>query len=285
MSEATEDDVDYCTRLVRRFDSDRYFASFFAPKELRGALLGLYAFNVELGLIRKNVTDPAFGEIRLQWWRDTLTDIFLDKIADNPVARALYDAVLIGRITKSAPLNMIDARTFDIYDNPMLTLNDLEDYLCKTASALTLMASLVLTRGEDSPYEDASAYAGIAYGLCKLLQSVSITIADGQCYLPIDEMERWELDPARIGAGEAGEGFSLLIRKFCNQAAKRLQYARDRQETVPAKAIPAFLPTCLVDLYLKSIIASGPNLLKGPVEIGQMRRQWHLLRFALKKEF
>lgn len=282
---ATADDLDYCSQLVKRLDSDRYLSALFAPKEMRGPLFGLYAFNVELGLIRENITDPSFGEMRLQWWRDVVTDIFKSNVPDNPVARALSDAVMVGRITKPGLHNMIDARTFDLYDDPMPTMNDLEGYLGETSSALILMASLILTHGEESKCAEAAGYAGIAYGLCGLMQSLPITISRGQSYLPLAELERRELSPDELRAGDLSDGFLLVIRKLCSHASNRLQDARDRQVTVSTEAVPAFLPACLVDIYVKQIVGSGAQLIHKPAEVSQLRRQWQLLRFALREDF
>ena len=283
--DATEDDIDYCTQLVRRYELDRYLATLFAPKELRPALLGLYAFNIELGLIRENVTDPNFGEMRLQWWRDTITEIFRGNVEANPVARALSDAVMLGRLTKPGLLNVIEARTFDLYDDPMQALNDLEGYLGETASAVILMASFVLCRGEEVRCAEAAGFGGIALGLTGLMRSIPAHTARGQCYLPTEVMERFEVELEDLRINKGGERFPLLIRRLCTHAEKRLQEARDRLSTVPTQAIPAFLPLCLVDLHLKKILETGPDLLKRPPELSQMRRQWRLLRFALREEY
>lgn len=283
--DATEDDLDYCTQLVRRFDLDRYLATLFAPQELRPALLGLYAFNIELGLIRDNITEPTFGEMRLQWWRDTITELFRGNRVDNPVARSLSDAIMLGRLTKSGLLNMVEARTFDLYDDPMPSLNDLEGYLGETASATILMASFVLCRGEDVHCAEAAGFAGIASGIAGLIRSLPLHTSRGQCYLPGDLRERFEVQVEDLRTKKGGEGFPLLVRHLSNHIAKRLQDSRDRLSTVPTQAIPAFLPVALTDLYLKKIGEAGADVFTRTPEISQMRRQWRLLRFALREEY
>ncbi len=281
--DSTQDDFDYCTHLVRRFDRDRFLSAQFAPKDLRGALLGLYAFNVELGLIRENVSDPHFGEMRLQWWRDTISQIYRAETLDNPVARALSDAVMVGRLPKEALLNMIEARTFDLYDDPMPTMNDLEGYLGETSSALILMGALVLSHGEENTFADAAGYAGIAYGLTGLMRALSHHLAQGQCYFPGDVLTRWELSPDTLKDGR--DALPLMVRSLCTHVTKRQQEARMRLSTIPTQALPAFLPASLVDLYLKKIRAAGPKLIRQVPEVAQFRRQWHMLRCAMREDF
>src|SRR5271154_3133398 len=60
------------TQLVRRGDPDRYLATLFAPEAKRPLLHALYAFNIEIARVAETVREPMMGEIRLEWWRETL---------------------------------------------------------------------------------------------------------------------------------------------------------------------------------------------------------------------
>ena len=64
------------------------------------------------------------GEIRLQWWRDALQGEARGDVRANPVAAALDDAIVRFRLPRQALVDLIDARVFDLYDDPMPTLND-----------------------------------------------------------------------------------------------------------------------------------------------------------------
>ena len=57
---------------VRANDRDRYLAALYAPAANRDALFSLYAFNAEIAGVRDRVREALPGEIRLQWWRDTI---------------------------------------------------------------------------------------------------------------------------------------------------------------------------------------------------------------------
>ena len=65
-----------CGELVRRGDPARFRAALFAPPVGREGLFALYAFNLELARVAPMVSEPMLGEIRLQWWRDSLDMIF-----------------------------------------------------------------------------------------------------------------------------------------------------------------------------------------------------------------
>ena len=61
-----------CEALVRDNDPDRFFATLFAPADMRPHIFALYAFSHEIARVRESVSEPMPGEVRLQWWRDAL---------------------------------------------------------------------------------------------------------------------------------------------------------------------------------------------------------------------
>ncbi len=110
---------DYCAALVRAADHDRYLATLFAPAEQRGALYALYAFAAEIAQVRELAREPMPGEIRLQWWREALTGERDEEAAANPVAAALREALVRHDIASDQLVAVIDAHTFDLYNEPM----------------------------------------------------------------------------------------------------------------------------------------------------------------------
>src|SRR5450759_2967476 len=135
---------DHCAALVREADRDRYLATLFAPAEHRDALFALYAFNVEIARVRELAREPMPGEIRLQWWREMLSGE-RDGEADAHTVAAELQATLARHGFVATPLlELIDARTFDLYDEPMPTIGDLELYAIRTQSPVFAMAAGIL---------------------------------------------------------------------------------------------------------------------------------------------
>src|SRR6201996_7562150 len=139
-----QDAFAYCAELVRNADRDRYLAALFAPAEHRDALYALYAFNAEIERVREAAREPMPGEIRLQWWREAIQGERSGEASANPVAAALLD--VIGRYgLPTAKLDeFIEAHRFDLYDEPMATVADLETYARATASAVIDLAARIL---------------------------------------------------------------------------------------------------------------------------------------------
>jgi len=134
----------HCEALVRAADRDRFLATLFAPRERRGALFALYAFNVEIARVREVVRDPVAGEIRLQWWSDVLAGDGRGEIEAHPVASALRASVARYGLPPERLQTTISARRFDLYDEPMATLADLEAYADGASSSLIALAAQIL---------------------------------------------------------------------------------------------------------------------------------------------
>src|SRR5205823_6298572 len=135
----------YCADIVRTGDRDRYLADLFAPAEARPHLFALHAFNSEVARIRGGVSEPALGEIRLQWWHDALHG----DAAGHPVASALHVAITKFSVPHGTFDDLLEAGRFDLYDDPMPSVNDLEGYAGETSSALMQLAAIILAGGED----------------------------------------------------------------------------------------------------------------------------------------
>ena len=157
------DDNAYCAARVRALDSDRYLTALFAPPALCTDLLALYAFNSELARSREAVSDPALGQIRLQWWRDAIAECYEGEPRRHQVVQPL--AAAIGRHDLPRHLfdRIIDAREADFDPAPPEWLEDLLTYAAATSGALSMLALRIL--GErDQELERAASAVGTACG-------------------------------------------------------------------------------------------------------------------------
>src|SRR5438093_13201602 len=64
----------YVLETVRTADRDRFLGVLFAPEPQRRDLLALLAFDHELARTRTVTREPMMARIRLQWWRDAVTE-------------------------------------------------------------------------------------------------------------------------------------------------------------------------------------------------------------------
>jgi len=271
-----QDAFAYCADLVRQADRERFLAALFAPAEHRGALHALYAFNVEIARVREAAREVLPGEIRLQWWREVLDGGRGEEAHANPVASALLGMIERYRLGPPQRLTaLIDAREFDLYDEPMATLADLESYAASTSSALIALATQIL--GADA--RAAAQPAGIAYAITGLLRAFPQHAARRQLYVPLDLLERFAVDPQAIFAGQTSAGLNAALGELRALARRHLRAAHEQMIGLPAAALPAFLPVALVRPMLDRLDRCDAF---SPAELSLWRRQWLIWRAARK---
>ena len=80
---------------ARAADPDRYLCALFADAPRRGALFALILFNAEIARVREVVSEPMLGQIRLQWWREAIDEIYRGQGRRHEVADPLAAATNI----------------------------------------------------------------------------------------------------------------------------------------------------------------------------------------------
>jgi 15-cis-phytoene synthase len=269
------DDFEYCETLVREADRDRFVAALFAPAPHRRALHALYAFDVELSRVRELAREPMPGEIRLQWWRDVLGGLRAGEA--GPVASALLATVARYRLPMDVFTAMIEARSFDLYDDPMGSLAELEAYAEKTSSAAMSLAARILNDGNEPNLNEAARHAGIAYAIAGLLAAFPLHSARRQLYVPLDLMQRHAARPEDVFAGIATPELSAALAELRN--VPRAHLSQIPIVGIPAALMPAFLPAALTAPMLRRLEHNAGDPF-APRSLPQWRRQWLLWRAA-----
>ena len=270
----------HCEELVRTFDKDRYLATLFAPAERRGALFALYAFAAEIATVRDRAREPMPGEIRLQWWRDVLNGERGGEAASHPVAAALTDTVARFNLPAEPLLDLIEAHSFDLYDDPMPTRAALEAYVRKTTSVLFALGAQIAVGVQHDAVSEAADHAGIAYALTGLLRSIALHASRRQIYVPLDLIERYRARTEDILAGNATPGTRAALAELREEAQRNHSRFEACLPALPSAAMAAFLPAALAPGYLSLMQRSDYDPFKTAIEVPQWRRQWVLWRAA-----
>jgi 15-cis-phytoene synthase len=272
-----QDAFAYCAELVRTADRDRFLSSLFAPAECRAALHALYAFNVEVARVREAARESLPGEIRLQWWSEVVSGERAEEAAANPVAAALLVTIERHRLAVPALAALLDARRFDLYDDPMARLADLEVYARKTSSTLFAFAAQILAGAEAEATDAVATSGGIAYAIAGLIRAFPLHAARRQLYVPLELIERQEVEPQDIFAGRSSKNLRAALAELQAVARRHLLAAHQQIATLPDAALPAFLPVALVRPALDRLARCDPF---APAELSPWRRQWLIWRAA-----
>jgi phytoene synthase len=284
MSDSPKETRDLCLSMLRETDRDRYLACLLSPGDKRGALAALYAFNAEIARVRDVVREPLPGEIRLQWWRDLLEGNAHGDSGGNPVAAGLISAIETYRLPRQTLVDMVEARIFDLYDDPIADRNALEGYAGETASALIQLASLILSADDATQSADAAGHAGVAQAIAGFLLLLPVHRHRHQLYLPVDILAATGLDRDTFLSGEDKTRISAAIDAFAGLGLEHLAKAR-KAGPIPASVFPAFLPVALAEPVLRGAARAGVAALDISLQSPQWRRQLRLLKAGITRRF
>lgn len=160
--------IDINSSVIDRLDEidpDRMRAARLADPDIRDRLFALYAFHAELAKIPELVSEPLMGQIRYQWWRDCLNEIYGAGLArSHEVSTLLAEMVTQSGISRFLLDRIIDGRERDLDPTPFATIEVATDYADATSGALA-QAAVMLCGGE------GGLNAGRAWGLTGLTRS------------------------------------------------------------------------------------------------------------------
>lgn len=272
-----QDNYAHCLTVLRDTDRDRYLACLLAPAEKRGALAALYAFHAEIARVRDVVREALPGEIRLQWWREFLEGEADGESMANPLAAGLMACVKAHRLPVAVLTDMIEARIFDVYNDPMENRAALEGYAGETACALIQLASLILDPQEAPKSAEAAGHAGVAQTVAGILLMLPIHRRRGQVYLPADLLAATGLAPEALLDGSDRIAAARAIEAFAGLGREHLAKAR-AAGGVSALNRSAFSPVAIVPHVLDAAGKAGAAALDRTLQPAQWRRQWWMWR-------
>lgn len=273
----------HCEAELRRHDPDRYFSTLFVPADKRPHLFALYAFSSEISRIHEVSREPLMGEIRMQWWRDAraaVSDNDQQIMPEHPVVAALADTICRYDLPSQVFTTLIDARVFDLYDDPMPTLADLEGYCGETCSVLFQLAAMILAGQQSGGSADIAGHGGVAYAIAGLLRAFPWHARRRSVYLPKDILAAYGLTAEDVTSGADSAEMRRALCSLRDIASGHLDKALALVPSVPMMARAAFLPLALTGDYLSQIGGSSYRPFETTIELSQLRKQWILWRAA-----
>ena len=216
------------------------------------------------------------GELRLQWWRDTIEAFGAGATTGHPIADALGDAA---RTHKLAPLSLIamtEARAFDLYDDPMSDEAAFAGYVSKTEAIPFALARQILS--DEPASTDLATRAGNIFGQTRLLADLPRVLARGRLPLSVPQLKSAGVDPAALLRGETSQAFADWLEQSCAEIATANASVRNTLRSSPVADRMALLPLATVPATLSAIRATGRDPLRTPAEISPMARVWRIGR-------
>lgn len=262
---------DACADLVRKGDPDRFRCAMVAKPHLRGRLLALYAFNLEVARAPWVTQEPLIAQMRLQFWQDAIVAIYQGETPRKheivlPLAQVIGEHNLPRHLFEA----MISARNFDIGREPHASREAFDHYIENTSGALYELAARAFSTPETAlaPVRNF----GYAAGVAKLLLALPRLYAAGRDPIPTG----WVPERSLIAQNIAPEPLARAVHGIADDALARLHSARAKRKLVPKAALLALLPG-------RDAATILGNVLKAPDKVLQLappsefQQRWSLL--------
>lgn len=280
---------EHCQNLVQRTEKDWFLAILFAPAEVRAHLFALFAFRSEILGIPSKVREVLPGEIRYQWWRDALHGHAHGNVQDHPVAAALLDTIDHYQLPIVFFDQFLQAQDFDLYDDPMPSMQAFEQYIRDTRGVFLKIAGAILTKSNNDAMLPSGALLSAAYGssICDILRAFRIHAARGKVYIPSDVLQKYGVDRDDIFNGQESPALKAVFAKMHDWARMHIRDMQRGMHDLDPSFIPILLPVFLVEPYLHVMERSDYTIFSSDMNIPQWRRQILLWRAArsLRRRF
>ncbi len=125
----TTETLEYYTSLVKAQRRDEFLAAMFLPASMRGAVIAIYALDIELEHVHHVVKEEMMGHIRYAWWQENIEKLPSDVVGEQPVLQALANI----NISQESLLAIVTAYRESFPEHPPaiggIMQNIVKDYL------------------------------------------------------------------------------------------------------------------------------------------------------------
>lgn len=271
--------IEYCNLKAAESGSS-FLAGFrFLSPSQRDAMTVLYAFCRELDDVVDDCTDEGVAQTTLNWWRGDLDTVFSDRLPEHPVNQALQKILRAFVLPKQELEEIIHGMQMDLTQSRYADFDGLQLYCYRVAGVVGCLIARILGFTNLKTL-DYAAKTGLALQLTNIIRDVGEDARRGRIYLPVNELQRFNVPAADIMAGRSTPEFKSLMafqvdraKQIYREAAALLpQEDRKNQKT-------GLVMAAIYYALLKEIERDGAdNVLKYKISIPGPRKK----RIALK---
>ena len=284
--------LSYVTSNARKYDRDRFLCSIFTSEEERNGLFAILAFNLEIAKTREMVREGLLGEVRLQWWRDTIELIYSDpenSLNDGMVASALSSVIRKFKLSRGFFDQLIDTRSKDLFVRHIEDETELYDYTYGTSATICLLFLEILCPASCSLSHDkieAAKSIGVAWALTGILRASNVLAKQKRIYIPKTLMKKFCFNEEDFYAQSVTDGIMQATEYVVNLAQNEILRARNLLKgKLDRKYLAVIFQAELAEMYLNKIELLGFNPFSDRIESGRVRRQLQLAFMALRGSF
>ncbi len=253
--------------------SSFYYAFLFLPPPRRAAITAFYAFCREVDDVVDEVTDPGVAQTKLAWWAQEVGKAYAGT-PTHPVMQALMPHAQAYGIEARHLLAVIEGCRMDLEQTRYLDWPGLERYCHLVAGIVGEVAARIF--GQSDPATTQYAHTlGLAFQLTNIIRDVGEDALRGRIYLPVNELQRFDVRAHEITARQYSERFTALMKFQAERAhalydkAYGLLPAADRRSQKPGLMMASIYRT-----LLREIERNRFQVLHQRISLTPLRKFW-----------
>ena len=264
---------DYVQQKAAASGSSFYYAFLFLPKDRRAAITAFYAFCREVDDVVDEVADASVAASKLTWWQKEVLQAFAGQ-PSHPVMHALMPHTRTYGITAQQLLAVVEGCQMDLQQTRYLDWPGLQRYCHLVAGVVGEVSARIFGQTNEA----TTAYAhklGLAFQMTNIIRDVGEDAMRGRIYLPVDELQRFEVKAQDLLQRQYSERFTALMKFQAERAhalydeALALLPAVDRRSQKPGLMMASIYRT-----LLREIEASHFQVLHQRIGLTPLRKLW-----------
>jgi phytoene synthase len=264
---------EYCQQKTVQSGSSFYYSFLFLAPERRRAITALYAFCREVDDTVDDCTDQSVARIKLAWWRSEVAAMY-GAIPTHPVLLALQPHLAVYDLKQEHLQAIIDGMEMDLDQTRYLDYPNLQRYCWHVASVVGILSASIFGATNPRTLEYAEKL-GLAFQLTNIIRDVGEDARKGRIYLPVNELQQFNVTAADLLNARHSENFEALMRFQVARAQKVYDEAfallpkEDRRAQRPGLMMAAIYRT-----LLNEIERDNYHVLTQRISLTPLRKLW-----------
>ena len=267
----------YVNDKAQKSGSSFYYAFMFLPPARRAAMTAFYAFCREVDDVADDVHDPGVAATKLAWWRKEVETSFAGT-PTHPVMKALMPHAGNYGVRVDHLLAVIAGCQIDLEQSRFLDYPGLQKYCQLVAGIVGEVASNIMGRTQAQTVT-FSHRLGLAMQLTNIIRDVGDDARRGRIYLPISELQQFDVKASEILQRESPWGYSerfTALMKFQAERAHRLydEALALLPDADRASQKPALMVGNIYRRLLREVEAADFQVLHQRISLTPLRKLW-----------
>ncbi len=264
---------EYCQQKAAQSGSSFYYSFLFLPAERRRAITALYAFCREVDDTVDDISDSSLARTKLSWWRKEVTAM-IEGTPSHPVTRALQPHLQTYQLDGAHLHAIIDGMEMDLDQTRYLDFQGLQRYCWHVAGVVGILSARIFGAVSPATLQYAENL-GLAFQLTNIIRDVGEDGRKGRIYLPVNELQQFQVTAADILNARHSDNFDRLMR---------FQVARAQQQYDTALALlpkeerraqrPGLMMASIYRTLLDEIERDGFHVLNQRISLTPIRKLW-----------